>query len=234
MTSLFEPVEFSAALGAAPAVMSELMERMKRGVTPLEFSAVGEAAQDAAAAAVTAVPEDEATFSISERARQVIAMVNAAREETAAAVRAECEQELTAGLAAERARVELLCDELARDRRSYFMEVERRVVELSLAIARKVLAREVAIDPMHLTAIVRAALDRVQDESVSKLRVPVSTAADWRAMFARGELRVEVVSDERLPGGTVRLETNVGQVELGVGAQLEEVERGFGELMRGM
>ena len=218
MTSLFEGAE----LGAAP-LMVELVERMGRGVAPLDFSSVDRRGEEA-----PVVAEDEATFSVSERARQVIAMVNAAREETAAAVKAEGEREFLVALGAERERVEALLDEFARDRRTYFMEVEQRVVQLALAIARKVLAREVAVDAMHLTAIVRAALERVQDESVSKLRVPVSTAADWRAMFARGEARVEVVADERLPGGTVRLETSVGQVELGVAAQLEEVERGFG------
>ena len=227
MTSLFERGDVPSM-----AVVQDLVERMGRGVAPLEFFAVESASEDLPMGEKV-VPEDEATFSVSERARQVIAMVNAAREETAAAVRAECEREFAAALEAERVRVEAFCEEFARDRRGYFLEVERRVVELALAIARKVLAREVAMDKMHLAAIVRAALDRVQDESVSRLRVPVSSAADWRAMFARGEVRVEVISDERLPGGTVRLETNVGQVELGVEAQLEEVERGFGMLMGG-
>lgn len=225
MTSLFEPVDFGTP---PPAVVSEWMERGGRGVAPLEFFSLegDRAGQEAPTEA-----EDEAVFSVSERARQVIAMVNAAREETGAAVREECEREFGVSLESERARVETLCDEFARDRRVYFVEVERRVVQLAMAIARKVLAREVAMDAMHLTSIVRAALARVQDESVSKLRVPVATAADWRALFAHGDLQVEVVCDERMQGGMVRLETSVGQVELGVEAQLEEVERGFGELM---
>lgn len=229
MISLFEDMgmeDFSVAM------MSDLLDGSHgpaRGLAPLEFVPVEGKDEDKAAPAIVA--EEEAQFSVSERARQVIAMVNAAREETEAAVRAECAEGFEAALAAERARVEMLWAEYARDRRDYFAEVERRVVELALAIARKVLAREAAMDAMHLTAVVRAALDRVQDESVSRLRVPVSHAADWRALFARGEARVEVVSDERLPAGTVRLETNVGQVELGIAAQLEEVELGFGKLM---
>jgi flagellar assembly protein FliH len=204
MTSLFDNVDLG---GPPPAVLQELVERLSRGVAPLEFNPVDRADEPGPA---SVVPEDEVAFSISERARQVIAMVNAAREETANAVRQECTREFEEALDAERARVEALWAEYTRDRRSYFLDV------------------------MHLTAIVRAALERVQDETVSKLRVPVSTAADWRAMFAHGETRVEVVSDERLPGGTVRLETSVGQVELGVAAQLEEVERGFEALMGGV
>jgi flagellar assembly protein FliH len=40
-----------------------------------------------------------------------------------------------------------------------------------------------------------------------------------------------VVGDERLAAGECVLETNVGKVELGVSVQLEEIERGFFDLM---
>lgn len=94
MISLFEPLDFG---GAPAAVMSDLVERMGRGVAPLEFGAVDQGADEPAVAA-SAVPEDEAAFSVSERARQVIAMVNAAREETSRAVRGECEREIHSNL----------------------------------------------------------------------------------------------------------------------------------------
>lgn len=230
MISLFESMDME---GFSVAMMSELLEGgiARERVAPLEFAAVDE--PEGGGSQAPPVAEAEATFSVSERARQVIAMVNAARDETATAVREECTREFESAMAEAGERVAMLWAEYVRDRHAYFAEVERRVVELALAIARKVLAREAAVDAMHLTAVVRAALDRVQDESVSRLRVPVSAAADWRALFAHGDVRVEVVSDERLPAGTVRLETNVGQVELGVAAQLEEVELGFAKLTGG-
>ena len=43
---------------------------------------------------------------------------------------------------------------------------------------------------------------------------------------------LQIVGDERLRAGECVLETNVGKVELGVSAQLEEIERGFFDLMQ--
>ncbi len=43
----------------------------------------------------------------------------------------------------------------------------------------------------------------------------------WRA----AESLLQIVGDERLSAGECVLETNVGTVELGVSAQLEEIER---------
>ena len=46
------------------------------------------------------------------------------------------------------------------------------------------------------------------------------------------ESSLQVVRDERLAAGECVLDTNVGRVELGVSAQLEEIERGFFDLMQ--
>jgi flagellar assembly protein FliH len=43
---------------------------------------------------------------------------------------------------------------------------------------------------------------------------------------------LKLVGDERLGVGECVLETNVGRVELGVSAQLEEIERGFFDLLQ--
>jgi flagellar assembly protein FliH len=55
----------------------------------------------------------------------------------------------------------------------------------------------------------------------------------WRQVFAASsELSLQVVGDERLTEGQCVLDTNVGRVELGVSAQLEEIERGFFDLLQ--
>jgi flagellar assembly protein FliH len=54
----------------------------------------------------------------------------------------------------------------------------------------------------------------------------------WRKVFVTSpESSLQVVGDERLSAGECVLDTNVGRVELGVSAQLEEIERGFFDLM---
>jgi flagellar assembly protein FliH len=55
----------------------------------------------------------------------------------------------------------------------------------------------------------------------------------WQEVFLEGrESSVQIVADERLGAGECVLDTNVGRVQLGVSAQLEEIERGFFDLMQ--
>ena len=163
-----------------------------------------------------------------ERAMRTQAMIDAARADSAAEARRGFEDELEARLRSERLRVERVCAESAMDRQRYFAAAEAQVVKLALAIARRVLAREVAADGMHLKATVRAALARVHEESASVLRVRPEETAQWSALL--GDARdgsVSVIGDERLAPGQCVLETEVGRVELGVEIQMEEIERGF-------
>jgi len=48
-------------------------------------------------------------------------------------------------------------------RNEYFARVEAEVVQLALAIARKILHRESQVDPMLVAALVRIAIDRLHD-----------------------------------------------------------------------
>ena len=224
MTSLFDLPD----AGHGAALPAELVMNLGRGVSLLEFFALeDEAAERLAQANAERLRETPETLA-QERVRQVSAMVEAARAETKAETRSECEAEVTARVAVERQRVERVCAEFARDRQRYFAAAEAQVVKLALAIARRVLAKEVAADAMHLTATVRAALARVKDGSATVLRV--RDVSGWEEMLA--EESVSVVADERLDAGECVLETEVGRVELGVEVQMAEVERGFGELMQ--
>ena len=55
----------------------------------------------------------------------------------------------------------------------------------------------------------------------------------WRELMqAEDASMVEVSGDSRLEAGECVLETSVGRVELGVEAQLEEIEKGFFDLLQ--
>jgi flagellar assembly protein FliH len=55
----------------------------------------------------------------------------------------------------------------------------------------------------------------------------------WRELMLCDEAgAVEVTGDPRLGEGDCVLDTRVGRVELGVSAQLEEIERGFFDLLQ--
>jgi flagellar assembly protein FliH len=119
------------------------------------------------------------------------------------------------------------------ERERYFSAVEAEIVKLALAIAARVLHREAKLDPVMLQAVVKIALKRVREESGAVLRVPMSDMQMWRELMMRDEsCAVEVIGDPRLERGDCVLDTRVGRVELGVSAQLEEIEKGFFDLLQ--
>ncbi len=167
------------------------------------------------------------------QAEQMSADMETARNEARAEARLAWEQELEERIVGERTAVLKACEEFVRERARYFAGVEAEVVKLALAIAARVLHREAKLDPLLLTGVVRVALEKVAEDSATVLRVPVAAIELWREVFvASPESSLQVVGDERLGAGECLLDTNVGRVELGVSAQLEEIERGFFDLMQ--
>jgi len=164
------------------------------------------------------------------QALEVHAQMEMVRREAKADARLAWEGELEERVLEERSRVARVCEEFGRERSKYFAAVESEVVKLALAIAARVLHREAKMDPLLLTAAVRVALGKVAEDSSTVLRVPAGDAEMWRGVFGSNDA-VQVVGDERLTAGECVLETNVGKVELGVSAQLEEIEKGFFDLL---
>ena len=145
----------------------------------------------------------------------------------------EGEAELQEKIQKERRCIEKVCADFAKDRQRYFAAVEGEVVRLALAIAERVLHRESKMDPLLLCATVRLALDKLGEDSTATLHVPAGEAELWRWMLSEeSKAHVQVVGEERMEPTECVLETNVGRVELGVAVQLEEIEKGFFDLMQ--
>jgi flagellar assembly protein FliH len=218
--------------------------RKKKNVSRLEFHTIDQIGADPIQGADAGVVLNAQAVSIEvqiaamerqlklqeqETAQQIEAAQRAARIES----RKEWEEELEERVAMERARVARMCEEFGKERTRYFIDVESEVVKLALAIAARVLHRETNLDPLFLTAAVRVVLEKVADNSTMELHVPVAEVERWRdAMAADAESRVQFVGDERLSAGECILQTSVGRVELGVKAQLEEIEKGFFDLLQ--
>jgi flagellar assembly protein FliH len=167
------------------------------------------------------------------QAEQMSARVEMERSEAKAEARREWEVELEERIAAERRLVLKIGEEFSRERSKYFAGVEGEVVKLALAIAKRVLHREVQLDPLLLAGVVRVALEKLAEDSTAVLRVPASELQAWQEVFVMNPIfLLQLVADERLGSGECLLDTNVGKVELGVSAQLEEIERGFFDLMQ--
>ncbi len=221
--------------------VSDLLARMHgREVSGIRFASLDEAEP----VVYEEVQEDHAEEELREAERKRAAQeaaaadelrvrVQAVRAETLVEARRGFEMELETKLVEERMRLDRLRAEFARDRQRFFAAAESQVVKLALAVARRILHRDAVADGLPLRATVKAALARVQDGTSTVLRVPMAEVEAWSAMFHAGAAgKAEVVGDEQMADGECVLETNVGRVELGADAQMEEVERGFGELMQ--
>jgi flagellar biosynthesis/type III secretory pathway protein FliH len=112
----------------------------------------------------------------------------------------------------------------------YFDAVEQEVVKLSLAVAARVLRREAQLDPLLLTGAVRVALGQLSASTQVRLKVPPEELELWTETMAHiPNLTVKpaVISGDGMRLGDCVMETELGSVDLGVRAQLGEIERGF-------
>jgi flagellar assembly protein FliH len=118
-------------------------------------------------------------------------------------------------------------------RSEYYARVESEVVQLTLAIAAKILHREAQVDPMLVAALVRVAVEKLREGSAVTIRVGPGRASSWREYFAgqSDSPRVQVIEDAALSQYDCMLETELGVVNFGLDAQLKEVERGFFDLL---
>ena len=117
------------------------------------------------------------------------------------------------------------------EKQRYFSDVEKEVVKLALAIAERVLRRESAMDPTFLAGAARVALEQVADSSDVVLRVSAEEADRWTETMKSASKSMVIEADEAMARGECVLKTRSGTVHLGLRAQLQEIERGFFELL---
>jgi len=137
-------------------------------------------------------------------------------------------------LALERGQVARALEHFTAERENYYRRVEGEVVQLALAIARKILHREAQLDPHALAGIVRVTLEKLDAGTQVNLYVCPRDAAEWRHFFAyQMEMNPvpEVHEDPSLPPGECRIETSLGTTQLGIESQIKEIETGLLDLL---
>lgn len=179
--------------------------------------------EDAPAPAPPGVPEEEVQ-------RRELAAREQGRREAEAVLRAELQQ----AVQAEREAIAAAVLDFDRQKAAYYQGIENEIVQLSLAIARKILQRECEIDPLLLSGVVRVALDRLDADTSVHLRVPASSLHQWQNFFDSQRLltrKPALVADAALAPGQCRLETELGETDLGIDLQMQEVEQAFASLL---
>lgn len=126
-----------------------------------------------------------------------------------------------------------LMNDLAQQRPRLRAETEEDTVKLALAIARRVLHRELSADPEALLGLVKAAFQKLNARDTHRLRVSPEDAAVLQQNRTRLELppALEIASDPSLARGSAVFETSRGELDASVDTQIREIERGLTDVM---
>lgn len=166
-------------------------------------------------------------------------------QESEVRVRAAYSQGLAAGeaAAAQHAQQKLdpvlnrlngIITELTSLRKRTRAEAEDDAMKLAIAIARRVLYRELATDPDAILGLVKAAFDKLNARETHRLRVSPSDAAAIHEHRAKLQLppALEIVSDGSLTPGSAIFETTRGDLDASVDTQLAEIDRGLTDILK--
>jgi flagellar assembly protein FliH len=107
-------------------------------------------------------------------------------------------------------------------------DAEADLLRLALAIAQRILHRELNIDPTALQALVKLSLDRLGRQEEIRVRVSPSLADSVRSILGKLSSRPpDVSADSALEAGGLIFETTRGQLDASIHSQLDEIERGL-------
>lgn len=123
--------------------------------------------------------------------------------------------------------------DIEKYRKALYQKAEKETVDLSLAVARKIIGQEIALDRQIVLNVVKGALDKVIDHDKVKIRInPQDLDAVQTALYefiphVEKLENVNFESDAAItPGGCV-VETNFGTVDARLENQVEQIESAF-------
>jgi flagellar assembly protein FliH len=108
-------------------------------------------------------------------------------------------------------------------------QAEADLVKLALAIARRILHRELAVDPEAMRGLIQAALEKLQSQEIYRVRIHPSQEALVRSMLEHSPQArsLQFQSDPALEHGAAVFETTRGNLDASVETQLREIEQGL-------
>lgn len=117
-------------------------------------------------------------------------------------------------------------DELTSLRAEVLRRTETQMVQLALAIARRVVQREISIDRAVLVGMARVALDRLAEHASATVRLhPDDHAATVGVSGGVADPFVTIVADPRVKRGSCLVQSDFGFMDLSPEAQFEELAR---------
>jgi flagellar assembly protein FliH len=113
-------------------------------------------------------------------------------------------------------------------------ETATEVVSLSMAIASRILHRELTLDPDAIHGLLRAAFSKTQAREITRVRVHPQHEPAVRSFVKQsaGAAALEIVADPRLECGAILVETAHGEFDASIETQFREIERGLADRMQ--
>ena len=157
--------------------------------------------------------------------RRIEEAIGRGRAEGEASVR----QALNQQLETEMARAARLMDELIAAGPRLRRRAEEDMVRLAVAIARRVLHREITVDGDAILGLVKAAFGRIDQREIVQIRTDSASMGAMQRIIQTLDAgrRINLVVDATLQPGSLILETSRGQLDASVETQLNEIQRGF-------
>jgi flagellar assembly protein FliH len=118
-------------------------------------------------------------------------------------------------------------------RQDTYQRIESEVVELALAIARKVICREIEVNQEVVVSVAREALSKVDDPGKIKIKMnPSDLQYINETKYQLSELignidNVTLEAEENIHNGGCVIETNMGEIDARIEKQLQAVEESF-------
>lgn len=177
-------------------------------------------------------PKSKPTKNIAPRIseQEVARMIALARTEGIAEGERRERASFEEALTQERKRISDALAKFQQKKTEYYSKVEVELVHFALAIAAKILHREAQVDRMVVAGLVKVIVDNLQKGSRVVVRVRPEEVGSWRHFF-RDYPHLQVVEDAALEPRDCALETELGTTDMGLDAQLKEVEKGFADLL---
>lgn len=129
--------------------------------------------------------------------------------------------------------LEKMAQKLVASEKAFLLNAEKHAVTLAVAVAKRILGREVQSDRQIVVHIIREALKQVADKT--RIVIKVNPLELDNVLAHRKELQtmdkhfpeLEFIPDDKISPGACLIETRTGSIDGRLESQLEEIERNF-------
>ncbi len=123
--------------------------------------------------------------------------------------------------------------DIEKYRKLLYLKAEEDAVELALAVARKIIGQEIAVDREIVLNVVKRALEKVIDHEKVKIRInpsdleTVKTALFQFLPLVENLENIHFEADAAITDGGCIVETNFGNIDAGIENQLDQISAAF-------